>query len=100
MPINNDNSENLIVHIMTCDLFYWEEEVSHCFLSWGDKRQSWQKYAEITVVLHKPHQKRAARLRVYYALHNPQDSKSKDRVIVTAVRNFQAIEPTGFFARK
>lgn len=84
-------------YMLTCDLFFWQEEVSHCFFSWGDSRDRKFKYKEIMVTVHWMDKEEPERLKIFYALHNDQSMRSIDVMIQTALMNLHNIIQPGIF---
>jgi len=78
---------------VTCDLFFWEGERSHCFMHWGNKRDNRFKYRELHITHHRSDLNIIEIVTVHYAAHNPIDPRSYNRMIETVLRNMRKLHP-------
>jgi len=80
---------------VTCDLFFWEGDRSHCFLHWGNRRDSRFKYRVLKVTHNRSDFPSTEIVTINYAAHNPIDPRSYNALVKTVLMNMRKLDKRG-----
>lgn len=78
---------------VTCDLFFWEGNRSHCFLHWGNVRDYRFQYRVLKVTHYRSDLNVKEIVTINHAKHNPMDARSYNAMVKTVLENMRKLTP-------